>query len=150
MRTLDDARQYSANLGAWGASAAWAHRWWLPALGDYNEVLFPGILTLVSDASASHDASRARDTAILYLLIAVLRVLVRLWAGRRPLPAVLRDHSDLHLPPRARTDGRHGHARRRRFRVHRPRALLGQCQGQASPITRSSPPWRSRSCRRCR
>ena len=29
-RTLDDARQYSANLGAWLASSAWAHRWWLP------------------------------------------------------------------------------------------------------------------------
>ena len=33
---------YSANLQAWGASAAWAHRWWLPALDGYNEVLFPG------------------------------------------------------------------------------------------------------------
>ena len=29
-RTLDDARQYSVNLGAWFASNAWAHRWWLP------------------------------------------------------------------------------------------------------------------------
>ena len=35
----------AANLGAWAASAAWAHRWWLPALGDFNEVLFPGLLT---------------------------------------------------------------------------------------------------------
>ena len=28
-RTLDDARTYSANGGAWLASSAWAHRWWL-------------------------------------------------------------------------------------------------------------------------
>lgn len=44
-RTLDDARMYSADLGAWFASSAWAHRWWLGWLGDFNEVLFPGILT---------------------------------------------------------------------------------------------------------
>jgi hypothetical protein len=43
-RTLDDARMYSANAGAWLASAAWAHRWWLPWLGSFSEVLFPGLL----------------------------------------------------------------------------------------------------------
>src|SRR5262249_39019970 len=46
-RTLDDARQYSANVGAWFASAAWAHRWWLPGLGSFSEVLFPGIAATV-------------------------------------------------------------------------------------------------------
>ena len=46
-RTLDGARTYSANGGAWLASAAWAHRWWLPAIEGFSEVLFPGILTLV-------------------------------------------------------------------------------------------------------
>ncbi|MBL8138462.1 MAG: hypothetical protein JNL48_17700 [Acidobacteria bacterium] len=44
-RTLDDARQYSANAGAWLASSAWAHRWWLPSIEGFSEVLFPGILT---------------------------------------------------------------------------------------------------------
>lgn len=73
VRTLDDARQYAANLGAWGASSAWAHRWWLPALGPYNEVLFPGILTLVLGAiGAVLLLRRARDTAVLYLAIAVI------------------------------------------------------------------------------
>ena len=84
VRTLDDARQYSANLGAWGASSAWAHRWWLPALGRYNEVLFPGILAVTLGAFGiavvltqrrrSPDAPRTvlpADTGVLYALIAV-------------------------------------------------------------------------------
>ena len=86
-RTLDDARAYSANLQAWGASAAWAHRWWLPALDGYNEVLFPGIIaTTLGIAGAVVLLRRApphdrpldapmplgRDTAIYYLLIAAL------------------------------------------------------------------------------
>jgi hypothetical protein len=50
-RTLDDARDYSANLEAWGASSAWAHRWWLSAIEGYNEALFPGIFTLIAAAA---------------------------------------------------------------------------------------------------
>lgn len=70
-RTLDDARQYAANLAAWGASAAWAHRWWLPALGGFNEVLFPGILTmLLGTAGVWLMWRRAPATAVLYILIA--------------------------------------------------------------------------------
>src|SRR5262249_7626912 len=44
-RTLDDAALYSADWRAWLASSAWAHRWMLPLLGHWNEVLFPGALT---------------------------------------------------------------------------------------------------------
>ncbi|MDP2318037.1 MAG: hypothetical protein Q8O42_01695 [Acidobacteriota bacterium] len=44
-RTLDGARTYSANLAAWTASGAWAHRWALDP--SRTEVLFPGIVTLV-------------------------------------------------------------------------------------------------------
>ena len=36
--------QYSANVGAWLISSAWAHRWWAPYLSAPSEVLFPGIL----------------------------------------------------------------------------------------------------------
>ena len=43
-RTIDEAREYSANGGAWLASAAWAHRWWLPRIEGFSEVLFPGVL----------------------------------------------------------------------------------------------------------
>ena len=72
-RTLDDAQQYAANFGAWGASAAWAHRWWLPALGAFNEVLFPGLLTVALGVSGAVIlVRRVPDTATLYLLIAVI------------------------------------------------------------------------------
>ena len=51
-RSLNDARPYSANAGAWFASSAWAHRWWFPYLQrpylaqNSSEVLFPGILAM--------------------------------------------------------------------------------------------------------
>jgi len=38
--------QYSANLGAWLLSSAWAHRWWAPFLDKPSEGLFPGILAI--------------------------------------------------------------------------------------------------------
>jgi hypothetical protein len=44
-RTLSG--QYSANLGAWLLSSAWAHRWWAPYLSSPSEALFPGILAIV-------------------------------------------------------------------------------------------------------
>ena len=44
-RTLSG--QYSANLGAWFNSSAWAHRWWAPYLPPTSEGLFPGILAIV-------------------------------------------------------------------------------------------------------
>jgi hypothetical protein len=73
-RTLNDAREYSANLGAWAASAAWAHRWWLPALGRFNEVLFPGIVATTLGAVGAVVLLRRerRDVAVLYVLIALL------------------------------------------------------------------------------
>ena len=57
-RTLDDARQYSANFGAWFASSAWAHRWWLPYIEGFSEVLFPGILALVFGLWGTVEAMR--------------------------------------------------------------------------------------------
>jgi hypothetical protein len=86
-RTLDDARQYASDFGAWGASAAWSHRWWLPMLGDYREVLFPGLIitalamaTIVMQFSGKRMADNAapaanrmsRDVVLLYVLIALL------------------------------------------------------------------------------
>lgn len=59
-RTLDDARQYSANFGAWFASSAWAHRWWLPYIEGFSEVLFPGILTLTMGLWGTVTAVRRR------------------------------------------------------------------------------------------
>lgn len=71
VRTLDDAREYSANGSAWLASSAWAHRWWLGAIPDFNEVLFPGILAIAAGAFGLWALRHMRDTATLYLLIAV-------------------------------------------------------------------------------
>jgi hypothetical protein len=84
-RTLDDAREYAVNGGAWLASAAWAHRWWLPALGGYNEVLFPGLITLALGLGGAAWQLRAqrrqapwqeartggRDVPVFYALIGV-------------------------------------------------------------------------------
>jgi len=44
-RTLSG--QYSANVGAWLISSAWAHRWWADYLHKPSEALFPGILAIV-------------------------------------------------------------------------------------------------------
>ncbi len=91
-RSLDDARQYSVEMASWLASAAWAHRWWLPALGDFIEVLFPGFITLAAGVAGIVWALRAkafpldgggvdhpdrprplpRDVALLYMLIAII------------------------------------------------------------------------------
>ena len=46
VRTLDDARMYSADWRAYLASPARAHRWLLDWIEVWNEVLFPGFLTL--------------------------------------------------------------------------------------------------------
>ena len=45
-RTLDDARMYSADWRAYLASPARSHRWILTRIEVWNEVLFPGFLTL--------------------------------------------------------------------------------------------------------
>ncbi|MEP7118338.1 MAG: hypothetical protein ABI880_12195, partial [Acidobacteriota bacterium] len=88
-RTLDDARPYSANGGAWLASAAWAHRWWLPAIEGFSEVLFPGLLLTglgiagawralrwpaapAAVASTPRQPGLARDVAAYYVLVAAI------------------------------------------------------------------------------
>ncbi|MGQ0736107.1 MAG: hypothetical protein ACT4QD_20955 [Acidobacteriota bacterium] len=92
-RTLDDARMYSADGGAWLASAAWAHRWWLPHLDRFNEVLFPGVTTLVlavvgiargvgrkPPVGAAHRPGLSLEAGLLYVLIAVFAC----WASFGP------------------------------------------------------------------
>src|SRR5690606_11688373 len=41
-RPLDEARQWSADWRSYLASSAYAHRWLLPLIGSWREVLFPG------------------------------------------------------------------------------------------------------------
>jgi hypothetical protein len=71
VRTLDDAREYSANLAAWVSSSAWAHRWWLTYVSGFNEVLFPGILAIAFGTFGIWALRERRDTVVLYGLIAV-------------------------------------------------------------------------------
>ncbi len=48
--------------GAWLASSAWAHRWWLSAIEGFSEVLFPGvILTSLGLAGAWRALTRTPD-----------------------------------------------------------------------------------------
>ena len=65
--------QYSANLGAWLISSAWAHRWWAQYLTSPSEVLFPGILAIVLGVLGARLALRGpqRDIAIYYVGLAV-------------------------------------------------------------------------------
>jgi hypothetical protein len=91
-RTLDDARMYSANGGAWLASAAWAHRWWLPAIEGFSEVLFPGAIALGAGVAGAWRAWRApglapagaaglrRDVAGFYVALAI----IAFWASFGP------------------------------------------------------------------
>ncbi|MDH4063072.1 MAG: hypothetical protein OEW19_01630 [Acidobacteriota bacterium] len=59
-RTLEDSRMYSADAGAWLASSAWAHRWWLPWIEPFNEVLFPGVMALLLGLSGLIIGLRSR------------------------------------------------------------------------------------------
>jgi hypothetical protein len=74
-RTLRDAGLHSANLPAFAASAAWAHRPWPPLVSKYNEVLFPGVLAVVMGLAAAVTLVRrgwrggAHDVGVFYLLI---------------------------------------------------------------------------------
>jgi hypothetical protein len=78
-RSLDDAGMYSADWRAWLASAAHAHRWMLPLLGSWREVLFPGFITTLAGLvgivlawragnPGGQTSERPRETAGFYAL----------------------------------------------------------------------------------
>ncbi len=99
-RLLEDAAMYSADWQAWLASSAWAHRWMLPWLERWNEVLFPGFLLtglglaglwcgltqagpeprLRAPDSPPLSAERRRETTVFYGLVA----LIAFWASFGP------------------------------------------------------------------
>ena len=81
-RTLSG--QYSANVGAWLVSSAWAHRWWAPYLSAPSEALFPGILAIVlgmlgrvivlrssTVRRRQCDVDDPRDVAVFYIGLAI-------------------------------------------------------------------------------
>ena len=86
-RTLDDARMYSADWRAYLASPARSHRWLLERIEFWNEVLFPGFVSLglsvigLTFWRPTHDATRTsaprrgprlQPGATLYALIGLL------------------------------------------------------------------------------
>jgi len=75
-RPLDEARQWSADWRSYLASSAFAHRWMLPWIGSWREVLFPGFVALLSGVGGFvvgwAAGGRLRRVAILYGGLAVL------------------------------------------------------------------------------
>jgi hypothetical protein len=82
-RPVAEAYQFAADWRAWLASSAWAHRWMLPLLGTWNEVLFPGFLTTSLAAvgawlgftrrlSSPARSADARSLAVFYVLLALV------------------------------------------------------------------------------
>jgi hypothetical protein len=74
-RTIEDARMYSANVSAWLASSAWAHRWWLAAIPQFSEVLFPGLVATVLGVAGfvvGLRTSKTHEVAAFYGLSLVL------------------------------------------------------------------------------
>ena len=73
-RTLEES--YSADLGAWLASSAWAHRWWLPWIEPFDEVLFPGMLAIGLGVFGAWKGwlGPGRETAVFYAATALVAV----------------------------------------------------------------------------
>ena len=73
-RVPDELRLFSADWRAYLASAAWAHRWMLPLLGSWREVLFPGFVGVVAGLAgawlglARRDGP-AHDVVLFYVII---------------------------------------------------------------------------------
>jgi hypothetical protein len=59
-RPVAEAYEFAADWRAWLASSAWAHRWMLPLLGTWNEVLFPGFIPVALGASGAWLGLRGR------------------------------------------------------------------------------------------
>ena len=91
-RSLTEARVHSTDFGAFFASAVIVHRWMLPLLDKWTEVLFPGFLSIalaflaivVTIRYVARAGSQAREwpwqTVTLYVAIALLAF----WASLGP------------------------------------------------------------------
>ena len=75
-RPLAEAAMYSADWRAYLASSASAHRWMLPLIGEWKEVLFPGFVALVLGIAGTiagwRQGGRPRGIAVLYAVITLL------------------------------------------------------------------------------
>lgn len=92
VRSLNDSVRFSANWSSYLTSSAYAHRWLLRAIASWprwNEVMFPGLLTLALAAGGltaaaignrAPAAPRERETVILYGSLGLLTF----WASFGP------------------------------------------------------------------
>ena len=79
-RSLDDARRYAATWRAYLASAGLLHRWMLPWLDTWREVLFPGFLPVIFGGLAVWWARRPDAAAAPGRLLASRRAVVGFYA----------------------------------------------------------------------
>lgn len=84
-RSLEESATYSANWSSYLASSAWAHRWMLPLIERWKDVLFPGFLTTAVAALGVIAARRAsdgrlRDDTVFYAVLGGLAF----WASFGP------------------------------------------------------------------
>ncbi|HEX7120952.1 MAG TPA: hypothetical protein VF178_01190 [Gemmatimonadaceae bacterium] len=73
-RSLEGSRVYSATWQSYVASGAWAHRWWLPRLAGWSDVLFPGFCAVFLAPAGVWLARRgrfSRDVIVFYVLLIV-------------------------------------------------------------------------------
>lgn len=71
-RSLEGSRVYSATWRSYVASAAWAHRWWLPRLAGWSDALFPGFCAIVLAPAGAWLVARIRhrrDVIAFYVVL---------------------------------------------------------------------------------
>ena len=94
VRSLDDARLHSVRWRAYFASPILLHRWMLPLIGSWREVLFPGFLPIIFTVVAIARSIGPRRESVpirgrvlgFYLVVAALG----LWASLGPAAGLYR------------------------------------------------------------
>jgi hypothetical protein len=76
VRELAEAREFSADARAYLASPSHAHRWMLPLIGRWKEVLFPGFTAIVFGVAGAlagwRSTGRGREIVLVYATLGVL------------------------------------------------------------------------------
>lgn len=106
-RPLHESRAYSATVLTYFSSPAYAHRWMLPLIKRWNEVLFPGFVAAVAGAAGLvagwRSGGRLREATVLYGGLGIMAF----WASMGPdaglylaMGAVVPGFSFMHAPSR--------------------------------------------------
>ena len=155
-RSLADAGRFSADWRAYFASSALAHRWMLGLIGHWNEVLFPGFVTLIGGIAGLvvglRVGGRFREISLLYGGLGALAC----WASFGPSAGLYTVFFNL-IPPFAlmRAPSRFGvvvtltlvvlagiavrRAGRARVTTHTPRRRRGDHHGSGARLSAALP-----------